>query len=416
MGFFSRPEKRVATIDGPVIPPRGGAPIGAVSVDNSTAMRHSAVWACLRLRADLISTLPLDAYRDVAGIAVELPKPPIFVAPGGDRWDYQDWMYASQVDLDRAGNVIGLITETNGAGLPARIDLQTIDCCSVILKKNTGELRYRINGKEYDAKKVWHERQYVVAGCPVGLSPIAYAAWSIAESMSMQDFVLRWFGAGGVPAAHLKNTRKTLQTKEADEIKARHLASVAVGAPIVTGSDWEYKPLQSQQVGMEWLQGRQASLVDIARFLGCPADAIEAAITGGANVTYVNAVQKNLQMLIMHLGPAISRREKNLSKMLPRPRYVKLNTKALLRMDPLLQAQLIETQIRSRTLTVTEARALEDRPPLTAAQEAEFVRLFGQPTQLPKASANRTPSIPDTEHGPIRAEARVGEALLELEG
>lgn len=371
-------------------------------------MRNSAVWACLRLRADLISTFPVDVYRNFGGDRVEMPKPPVLVTPGGERWDYQDWMYASQVDLDRGGNIVGIITETNGVGLPARIDLQSLDCWSLKTKKGSPRVKYRIDGKDYDESKIWHERQYVIAGCPVGLSPIAYAAWCLREQQSMQDFVLQWFGAGGVPAAHLKNSRKTLLPGEADAIKARHVASVSVGQPIVTGADWEYNPIQAEAVGMEWLEGRRYGLSDIARFFGCPADAIEAAVAGGASVTYANIVQKNLQFLIMNLGPAVARREKNLSKLLPSPRYVKLNTNAMLRMDPLTQAEVIQTRIESRTLTPDEARALDDRPPLTSSQITQFHDLFGQPRQEQPAAPNR-----ELERARSRSMMDVGSFLAE---
>ena len=49
--------------------------------------------------------------------------------------------------------------------------------------------------------------------------------------------------------------------------------------------------------------------------------------------------QRNLQLLIMHLGPSIRLRELALSTLLARPRYVKLNSDAVvLRMDPMAQA------------------------------------------------------------------------------
>ena len=405
---------------------RAGVRTGAVAVTNDSAQRHSAVWSLLDLRGGLMSSFPVDVYRNVAGIRVELPKPPVLVDPGGSEWDYVDWMYATQRDLDRAGNTIGLVTEVNGAGLPARIDLQPIDICSVIIKKDTGEKRFRIGGKEYTADKVWHERQYLVAGLPVGLSPVAYAALSIGEALSMQDFALQWFGAGGTPNAHLRNTiKQTLTPGEATATKARWRATVQVGEPLVTGKDWEYKPIQSEAVGMEWLEGRRWSVPEICRFFGGSADLIDGTVAG-QSVTYANMTERNLQFLVMKLGPAVRRREKNLSKLLPRPRYVKLNTDALLRMDPKSRAELIATRIRSRTLTVTEARALDDLPPLTPEQEAEFVRLFGAPKQLNQAGASRAAAADDPDDDVAAVEramgetyrtvARVGRPLNELEG
>jgi hypothetical protein len=94
-------------------------------------------------------------------------------------------------------------------------------------------------------------------------------------------------------------------------------------------------------------------------------------------MTYANITQRNLQLLVMNLGPAIIRRESALSGILVQPRYVKLNTDSLLRLDPLTRAQAIETAIQSRTLAPSEARELENRPPFTDKQLAEFDRLFG---------------------------------------
>jgi HK97 family phage portal protein len=404
-------QRRVATIDGPPlfdgdIPSRPRKTRGVASVTADSALRHSAVWACLRIRADLMSTFPLDVYRRVPGAPggqVEVPRPPVLVAPGGERWDYQDWMYATQFDLDRAGNTFGLITERNALNLPARIDLQALSDVTVVQKRDTGEIRYRIGKTEYTPDQVWHERQYVVAGLPVGLSPVAHAALSISEYLSAQAFALDWFGAGGVPKARLKNTAKTITPTEADAVKDRYSETVQHGELFVTGKDWEYDMIQAEQAGMEWLEGRKFGLADVARFLGCPADMIEAAVSAGGTITYQNIANKNLQFLIMHLGPAVARREKNLNKLLPAPRFVKLNTDALLRMDPETRARTIRARIDARTLTPNEARELYDQPPLTPEQEQEFARLFGAPRSAPEQAASRASEWPWEQVSPLSA-------------
>ena len=365
-----------------LIPARSAVPSpGLAPVTHERALRHSAVWACLRLRADLISTMPVDVFRKVrvAGqdIQVEMPPSPILVNPGGERVDWPEWCYASQVDLDRAGNTVGLITERNAAGLPARIDLQPIDLCTFVVRK--GVEKWRIDHTEYPLEQVWHEKQYPVAGLPVGLSPVAYAAWTIGEYLSIQDFALSWFGGGGVPRGHLKNTQQTMSPATAAEVKERFKATVDSGDVFVTGADWEYSMLQAEQTGSEWLEAKRYGVEDVARFFGCPGDLIDAAAPSG-NITYANVTQRNLQFLIYHLGPALYRREQRISRLLPQPRFVKFNTSALLRMDDDTRAQVIARRINARTLTPSEARALENLPPLTEAQMAEFDRLFGEPT------------------------------------
>jgi HK97 family phage portal protein len=400
VGLFGRQRREFFGVPnaGAMLPMRSAQKTGAVTVTNDTAMRHSAVWACLRLRADLLSTMPLDVYRRVNGHQVEMPKPPIFVQPGGDRVGMDEWLYSSQVDLDRAGNVIGLITEINAAGLPARIDLQMLSECSVVSEK--GKLYYRIGGVRYEPDKVWHEKQYTVAGLEVGLSPVAYAAWSIGEYLSIQDFALSWFGGGAVPKARLKNTAKTVKPEEAEAIKSRYRATQQNGDLFVTGMDWELDFIGAENAGMEWIEGKRYGVTDIARFFGAPGDLIEAAVSTGS-LTYANISQRNLQFLIMNLGPAVIRRERALSKLLPQPRYVKLNTDALLRMDPQTSASVFAQQILSRQITPTEARELQNRMPYTDEQYAEFEKLFGPPKQNPAGT--------DGSGQPVRAQAEVAE-------
>lgn len=355
------------------IEPRSSGRPGVPPVTSATAMRHSAVWACLRLRANLISTMPVDVYRRVNGDQIEVPKPPVLVNPGGERVDMQEWLYSSQVDLDRGGNVFGLITERDGSGLPRRIDLQPLNECAYVVQD--GKEWYRIAGKLYAPKDVWHERQYTVAGLPVGLSPVAYAAWTISEYLSIQDFALDWFGNGGVPLAHLKNKAKTFDPATAAAVKERFKASVQAGDIFVSGSDWEYDMIQAEQAGSSWLEAKQYSIADIARFFDCPGDLVDAVIQSG-NITYASITQRNLQLLIMHLGPAVIRRETALGRLLSKPRYVKLNTDALLRLDPLTRAQMIKTQVDTRSRTPDEARALDNLPPLTQEQIDQFLTFW----------------------------------------
>ena len=387
--MWRRPQQRVAGITGPVIPSRSGkGGVDPASVNSDTALRHSAVWACRRLRANLISTMPVDVFRRVGGIQIEMPKPPVLMEPGGKRWRWIRWAHASQWDLDGSGNAIGLITETNALGLPSRIDLYPSSVCVVIQRKGETEPRYRIDGKEYKADKVWHEVQYPVPGLPVGLSPIAHGAWSISEGLSMQQFALDWFGGAGVPKARLKHTQRKVDPKEAGILKDRHNAAIHNGDLFVHGVDWEYHMIQAENAGNEFIEGRRLNIPDIARYFDCPVDLIEAAVSAPGSLTYQTALTRNLQFLIMSLGPAIIRREDAWSSgLLPSPRYVKLNTDALLRMDPEQQAKVIDTRIKNRTLTVTRARELYNEPPLTPADIEEFNTLFGAPRTQPTSAA-----------------------------
>jgi HK97 family phage portal protein len=406
MGLFTRPraaapsEERFFGISGVAdlfAGSRSSRGVGSVTVTHDTALRHSAVWAALRMRAGLISSMPLDVFRDVNGEQVETTKPPVLVSPDGEI-DVTEWMYSTQMDIDRAGNAFGLITAKNAAGLPAVIELQSLSSASIVQRPGQPR-KYKFSGKEYPADQVWHEKANTIPGLPMGLSPVTYAAWSIGQYQSAQHFALDWYASGGIPKSHLKNTKMPQLPKAvADEAKARFKASVEGRDIFVTGSDWEYSPIQAQNVGMDWLEAQKFGINDVARFFDVPGDLIDAGIVA-RNITYANVTQRNLQFLIFHMNAAVVRRERALSRLLPAPRYVKINTDALLRMDPLTAAEVLGIKVANRVVTPNEWRKLDNRPALTQEQIDEFDKLFPhgspQPATPSSSGSGNTPGGSD---------------------
>jgi HK97 family phage portal protein len=379
-------------------------------VTEKTAMEQSAVWAAIRLRADLVSTMPVDVYRyasinDGPPMQIEAAPTPFVASPG-----FMEFLYSTQVELDRTGNAIGIIRQVNGAGLPVVIDLQASSACDVIIRDNQ-IFKYRISGVEYDPSEIWHEKQFTAPGLHVGMSPVAYAAFTLGQFRTVQEFATTWFQSGNGPRASLKNTEKKLSGKESTLIKEAWRASQTAGEPFVHGADWEYSLIQADQASADWIEAQKLTLPEIARFFGVPADLIDAAVQGGPSITYANITQRNLQFLIMHLGPAIIRRENAISAgMLPRPRFIKLNSDALLRMDPMTRAQTILMQIQSRVLAPSEARSLDNRQPYTPEQIAEFDELGLNPRATTPATsltpqAGPDPFKPDSPPAPAGAPA-----------
>lgn len=356
-------------------------------VGRNDALRHSAVWACLRLRADLISTMPVDVFRRVQGVQVEQAKSAVFLEPGGNAMRWIEFVYSTQVDLDSAGNTVGIITERDGNNLPSRIQLVNIE--DVTFKGKGSQLtKVKVGANEYNPEEVWHEKQFTQSGLPIGLSPIAFAAMTINGYLSAQEFASDWFGNSTVPGGHLKNTAKVLKKGEAAKIKANFKASVQSGDVWVSGSDWQYSMLSAKASESQFLELMSASAGDVCRFLGVPGDMIDVNSSSGT-ITYANITQRNLQLLIINIGPAINRREEAFSYgLLPRPRYAKLNTAALLRMDIKSRIEGHKLAIDSRIYPPSRALDMENMAPLTPEEEAEFARLFPAKSLQPIAGTD----------------------------
>ena len=390
---------------------------GSVTVNAQTAMTHSAVWACIRLRAGLISSLPVDQFRRVGGVQYEVAKDDFLIRPGslfsgGSRITIREWLYATQVDLDKCGNTFGIRTR-NALGETVRVDLLPVESVTVAVR--AGVLQYKVDGQVVDVLNMWHERQYVVAGLPVGLSPVAYAAMAIGQYLSAQQFALDWFSGGGVPNATLKNTARKITPIEAQTTKERWKASVSAGDVVVLGSDWEYDMIGVQANQSEFLETQKFSVSDVCRFFDAPGDLIDAEVSTGS-ITYANTVSRNLQLLVMSLGPAIGRREDALTETRRKGVYVKLNTDALLRMDPKTAIETLAIGVTTRSTTPNEIRELQNKPPLTPAQEAEFARLFPQKVTAPTSVASKSePMTLNVHQAPVDVDARSYSTIPERE-
>lgn len=358
-------------------------------VRQADAMRHSVTWAAARLRADLVSLMPVDTYRKVQGVAVEVSKPSVLVTPceiaDGQPMSIDEWIYSTQVALDTTGNVVGIVKARDGLGLPTVIEPVAAEDVSFRIKgRRISE--YRINGTVEKPENIWHERQYTMAGIPVGLSPIAHAASSLAAGLSAQEFAIAWFENGGVPTAIIKNTEKAIPGETAQKFKEQYRDSRNVGEPFVVGKDWEYVPMAAKAAETQFIQQMQYTDADLCRFFGVPADMVDVVLQGGGSLTYANITQRNLQLLIVNLGGAVKRREVSLSRLTPAGQFVKLNRNAVLAMDAKTRAELFKQRIDARTITPDEVRALEDEMPFTEADYAQIERLFGA----------RTPNQPQT--------------------
>lgn len=352
-------------------------------VDRDSALRLSALWAALRLRADMVSTMPVDVYRKVDGVAVEVPKPAVLVSPDGAGYGLSDWLYRTQLDLDSCGNAFGLIEERDGSGRPSVIQL--LDASKVVVGKRDGELFIRYGREEFPwNERIWHERQYPVSGSVLGLSPVAFAAYTMNPALSAAEFAADWFASGGTPAQHLRNTAKTLDAAEAQRVKDRYKSTVGSGDVFVSGSDWELSMLAAKASDVMFLDQQSATARDICRYVGVPGDMVDVDTATGS-ITYANITQRNLQFLTINLDPTLTRRERAFSnRLVAAPRYVKFNRGSLMRMDLVSRYQAHATGITNRFLTPNEARQLEDLPALTDEQVTQFATLFNPKSDTPQ--------------------------------
>jgi hypothetical protein len=170
-----------------------------VPVTTDHALRLTAVWACVRLLADAVSTLPLDVYR--RGERDPLPElPPLLRQPAAGM-SLNEWLYAVMVSLLLRGNAYGIVTGRSGSTLlPAQVDLAHPDRLGVTVTPD-GRVQYRLNGEELLPDDVWHVRAYTFPGAVLGLSPVEYAQQTSASAWPPRSSAPSGSATGRCPPA-----------------------------------------------------------------------------------------------------------------------------------------------------------------------------------------------------------------------
>jgi HK97 family phage portal protein len=328
-------------------------------VSTDRALKLSVVFACVRLLADAVSTLPVDVFRD--GSRDPIPTPPLLQRPSADFPEFSDWCWAVMASLLLRGNAWGVIIDRTGPGLlPAQVDLVDPDAVSV--SNESGRWVVRIGPDELDRADLFHVRAYAWPGKLEGLSPIAYARESIGLGIAAEKYGARFFGDAGIPSGYLHSDQR--MGKEAvDAIKAQWEAAHRGRRGTAVLSQVKYQALSIAPEEAQFLGTIKANVATIARFYGVPAGMLAGSELGG-HEDYSSPEQRATDLLLWTVRPWLHRLEQAVSGLLPSTQRAKFNAGGLLRPTLLDRYQAHEIALRAGFLTVNEVRALEDRPPL----------------------------------------------------
>ena len=337
----------------------------AVPVNPSTAMQHSAVWACVDLIGSAISTLPLAAYRrgELSPLA---DLPPILRQPSATM-DLLDFLYAALQSLLVRGNAYGLIVDRAGAGLlPSQVEL--LDPNRVQVTAN-GSIEYRVDGQEVDPASIWHVKAFCTAGSVVGLSPIAHAKQAVGLGVAAERYAAKFFGESAIPSG-LLTTDQRINSEHAETLKERWKAAHGGRRDIaVLGDGAKFQAITIPPEEAQFLETTRANVATIARYFRMQPEMI--ASESGGSLTYSNVEMRALHLLTFTLRPWIVRLETALSALLSSTTTVKFNAAALVRTDLLSRYQAHESAIRAGWKLPSEVRELEDLPPVAGIDDQE---------------------------------------------
>lgn len=338
---------------------QGGPRASVVSAERAVAL--IPLFACVRLLADNIASLPLKTYRQLG----ERREPQTFVpqllfAPAA-RDDLFQWLHKMVVSLALRGNAYGLIIARDDFGFPTMIEWLHPDEVWVDETRPTLPI-YTWMGTEIPREDVFHVPWVVMPGRVVGLSPVSAFAATIGVGLSATEYGRSWFDNGGTPPATMKNSQKTVSFDESEEIRQRLTAAMRTRQPLVFGSDWDFMALQVNPNESQFIETMRLNATQIAAIYGVPPEKVGGE-TGGS-LTY-NTVELNaIDMAQSTLRPWLVRIENRVSALMPPRQFVKFNVDAMIRVDTLSRYRAHQIAMLSGWRNADEIRTLEDLPPL----------------------------------------------------
>jgi HK97 family phage portal protein len=353
------------------------------------AMGLPALYAGVKLLADSAASLPLRVYQSLDGgngTGGGYGKhriyggPTIFDKPSVIG-TFFDWMAQAMVSVLLQGNCWGYITGKDGYGFPTGIEWIPPEDVYVMEpqdQQTANPLRARVfvYGREVTwygpDSEVFHVRGVTLPGRVEAISPLRAFALTITAGQEAQRYGTSWYEGGGFPPGTFQNAEMEVNAAQAAEIRAQLVQSLRRREPLVYGRDWDFKPVTVPPSEAQFIEAMQLNATQIAAILNLPAERLGG--TRGDSLTYSTAEQSALQ-IIEALRPWLVRFEQSFFDLLPRNRFTRFWTDALLKTDMEARMNSYQTMRNIGIRTADEIRELEDLPPLASGIGAEEMPL-----------------------------------------
>ena len=374
------PERRTVDAWGPIgrIPSNGesGSIYSGEVVSEYTALNVVSFFACVRLLADAVASLPWDAYRKNGDVRQEVtPEPSLLRDPYPEITEFE-WKHQMMVSLGIRGNFYGMVTQRDRYEYPTEIMPVHPDEVFRERDKVTGRVTTRVAGERISDADLFHVRGFTLPGQVNGVSPLNLARHSIGLGLATQKFGAQWFGDGAAPSSQII-TDQVLSDAQVRQTQAQWVESHGGRRlPAVLSGGFEWKPISITPEESQFLGTREFTIKEMAMLVGVPPHMIgdvDKSTSWGTGIE-----QQSIGFVTYNLRAWLTRIEAALSRMLPRGQFVRFNVDALLRGDIKSRYEAHAIAINNGFASPDEVRAHEDLPPVPGGAG----QLFRQPLNM----------------------------------
>lgn len=337
----------------------------STSVTDEQALKVSAVYACLRLLSDAVSTMPLDTFRRIDGTRIPFrPRPTWldFHDPAPRRIDFLTQVVMS---LLTDGNAFIAVLRDQ---LGSPVALWVLDPQSVSIRRESGVVIFTVDGTDFTPLDIVHIPWLVLPGRLRGLSPLGAARETVAVGAAAQRFGAQFFAGGALPGAVIEVEQKLSEEaakQTIDQWRAQH-EGIKQGGVGLLSAGAKLNKIGINPEDAQFLETRKFTVSDVARIFGVPPHLIGDA----SNSTSWGSglAEQNVAFGQLSLTPIVERVEAALDWILTTDGladvFVKLNMDARFRGSLKDRYAAYDLAIAAGFMTVNEVRRLEDMAPV----------------------------------------------------
>ena len=382
IGLFSRKERRAAAtaaanqkladfIKGADLVDAGLSNSG-VNVDEDTALKISAVYACVKVISETVASLPLKLLKEEEnGDMAKARYHPIYAliadCPNNEMSSFT-FREMLMTNLLLWGNAYALIRRNRKGQIVELYPLKSSNM-EVVRDPTTRAIQYRYTNddeataqtKTYRARQILHIPAFTFDGV-VGVSPITYAREAMGLALATEEFGARWFGSGARPGGVLEHPGMLKDPERLRESWNKVYQGTANSHKIaVLEEGMSYKSVGMSPEDSQFLETRQFQLNEICRIFRVPPHMIGDLTRS----TFSNIEHQSIDFVVHTIRPWLVRWEQAIRRSLLsdtereiyQPRF---KVEGLLRGDFHSRMQGYAIARQNGWMSANEIRALED--------------------------------------------------------
>ena len=372
-------------------------------VNERTAMQTTAVYACVRILAEAVASLPLHVYeyQDDGGKKLVHEHPLYYLLHDEPNPEMTSFVFRetlmshlliwgnayAQIIRDGAGRVLGLYPL-----LPDKMEVQRDDRGNIyyVYSRNSDE---NPMFKEYGNIKLKAEDVLHIPGLGfdglIGYSPIAMAKNAVGMTLACEEYGASFFANGANPGGVLEHPgvlKDPSKVRESWNSVYRGVNNAHKIAVLEEGMKYQQIGIPPEEA--QFLETRKFQINEIARLYRIPPHMV-----GDLDKSsFSNIEQQSLEFVKYTLDPWVIRWEQSLQRSLLLPRekgkyFIKLNVDRLLRGDYQSRMNGYAVGRQNGWFSANDIREMENMNPIPDEEGGNLYLVNGAMTKLADAGA-----------------------------